>query len=413
MSRKSLKNFRRNRACRLCRSKNLSKVIDLGKTPLANSFNKSKNKKELMVPLAVDFCKSCYHLQLTHIVNSKKMFDNYLYVTGTSNVTINHFKSYSKDLKRIFKFQKKVKIIDIASNDGTFLNNFKSKKFEAFGIDPAKNLNNNIKNKKLNILTGYFSNKKGDEINKKYGKFDVITANNVFAHVDNLIDFSKGIKKIIKKNGVFVFEVSYLIDVLKKNTFDTIYHEHMSFHSLLPLEKFFNKLEMKIFDFKRSDVQGGSIRFYVCNKNSRYNINKKINVLKENEIKNYKVNKIKTYKKMQKNILIKKLRVKNDILSKIKKGNRLIGYGAAAKTTTLLNFFGINKKHFQFIVDDNPLKQNRFTPGTKIPIKNSKFIYTQKVDYIYILSWNFSKSIIDRHKNFLKKGKRFINIHKI
>ena len=187
----------------------------------------------------------------------------------------------------------------------------------------------------------------------------------------------------------------------------------MSFHSFLPLEKFFNKLGMRIFNFKLLDVQGGSIRLYVCNENSKYIKNEKINSLKKNELEIYNIDKIKTYRKLQKNILLKKNRVNRDISEKLKKGKNLVGYGAAAKTTTLLNFFEINNNHFKFVVDDNPLKQNRFTPGTKIPIRSSDYIYKENVDYIYILSWNFSKSIMQRHRNFIKKGKKFINIHKI
>lgn len=160
MQKKYLKYYKKNYLCRLCRSKRLKKVIDLGKTPLANSFSYSKNKKQFLVPLGVDFCKKCYHLQLTHIADAKKMFNNYLYVSGTSKVTIDHFKLYSEELKKIFLKKNKVKVLDIASNDGTFLKNFKSKKFDVYGIDPARNLNKTISDNKLKIMTGFFSKKK-------------------------------------------------------------------------------------------------------------------------------------------------------------------------------------------------------------------------------------------------------------
>ncbi len=219
-------------------------------------------------------------------------------------------------------------------------------------------------------------------------------------------------KNILSKEGIFVLEVSYLIDVLKKNTFDTIYHEHMSFHSYYSLNKFFRNLGMRIFNFKLSKVQGGSIRLYICHQNSKYKNDPKLSHLQNHEISNLKINKIKTYRDMQKKILEMKYRIQKNINSNINEGKVLVGYGAAAKTTTLLNFFKINNKHFQFIVDDNPLKQNRFTPGTNIPIKSPKFIYENKVDYIYILSWNFYKSIISKHKKLLKQGKKFINLYR-
>jgi SAM-dependent methyltransferase len=413
MLKKFLSNYKKNYRCRLCEDSRLTKVIDLGKTPLANSFSSIIKKKELLVPLGVDLCESCFHLQLTHIANPKKMFENYLYVSGTSRVTRNHFKSYSENLKKIFKKNKKIKILDIASNDGTFLKNFKSKKFDCYGIDPAKNLNKDISNKNIKIMTGFFSEKKSSEIKSNYGDYDIITANNVFAHVDNLIDFSKGVKNILNKDGIFVFEVSYLIEVIKRNTFDTIYHEHMSFHSYYPLEFFFKKLDMRVYDYKFTKVQGGSIRFYVCHKNGKFKKNKNLDTLKLIELKNFKINKSQTYKKMQGIIYKKKNRIKKMISQLISQKKTLIGYGAAAKTTTLLNYFGITYKHFKFIVDDNPLKQNKFTPGTKIPIKSSYNIYKANVDYIFLLSWNFSKSIIQKHKKFIKKGGVFIDIHSI
>ena len=413
MLKKSSSNFKKNYYCRLCEAKNLTKALDLGKTPLANSFSSTIKKNELLVPLGVDFCNNCFHLQLTHIVNPKKMFENYLYVSGTSNITRAHFKLYSENLKKIFKNKPKTKILDIASNDGTFLKNFEPKNFDVYGIDPAKNLNKDIKEKNLKIMTGFFSEKKSIEIKKNCGVFDIVTANNVFAHVDNLIDFSKGVKNILDKNGVFVFEVSYLIEVLKKNTFDTIYHEHMSFHSYYPLEAFFKKLGMRIYDYKLTEVQGGSIRFYVCHKNGKYKKNKKLNVLKSVELKKFRINKLQTYKKMQSVILKKKDRIKKLISKLIHEKKFLIGYGAAAKTTTLLNYFGITNKHFKFIVDDNPLKQGKITPGTKIPIKSSESIYKKNIDYIFLLSWNFSKSIILKHKKFVNKGGIFVDIHSI
>lgn len=201
--------------CRLCSSKKIKKVFDLGNTPLANSYLKKKLSVKLKkYPLGLNLCNKCGHLQLTHSIKPEKMFSNYLYKTNTSYKNFIHFKNYAYEIKKNYK--KSGKILDIASNDGTFLKNFKSKKFDCYGIDPAKNLNKNINNKNMKIMTGFFSEKKSTEIKSKFGDYDIITANNVFAHVDNLIDFSKGVKNILNKDGIFVFEVSYLIEVLKK-----------------------------------------------------------------------------------------------------------------------------------------------------------------------------------------------------
>jgi 2-polyprenyl-3-methyl-5-hydroxy-6-metoxy-1,4-benzoquinol methylase len=398
--------------CRLCYKKNLIPVIDLKKTPLANSFSSKIKKKELTVPLKAYFCKNCFHLQLLHIVNPNLLFNNYLYVTGTSAVTVKHFKKYSKEVKKFFlSFSGRKKILDIASNDGTFLKNFAERDIECYGIDPAKNLNLKISDKKIKTITGFFNSKFSKKIKKKIGKFDVITANNVFAHVDNLNDFTKGVKNLLKENGVFIFEVSYLLDVLKKNAFDTIYHEHLSFHSYYSLINFFKKENLRIFNVKRIQVQGGSMRFYVCNIKAKYKNSKYLKKILYLELNKFKINKIATYNKFQKNIDNIKIKV-NHKIDKLKKLGKIIGgYGAAAKTTTLLNYFDIDYKKLDFIVDDNPLKQNLYTPGTGIKIVRSNYIYKNKIDYIFVLSWNYYHSIKLLHKKFISQGGQILKIY--
>ena len=288
--------------CRLCFSKNLVKVIDLKKSPLANNL---KDKIKLSInqkkyPLSTLFCKNCFHLQLSHIVKAKILFNNYFYLTGTSSATHLHFEQYYRAIKKRLKKNQK-KILEIASNDGTFLKKF-DKTFEKFGVDPAKNLKSFYNNQDIKFFNNFFSNKISKKIKKKYGSFDVITANNVCAHIDEFHDFINGIKNILSLEGFFVFEVSYLKEVLKKKTFDTIYHEHLDYHSLTPLKSFFENLQLKIFDVEFSKVQGGSIRVYVCHKTSYRNEDVKIkkNINKE---KILGMHKISTYFNFQKKII--------------------------------------------------------------------------------------------------------------
>ena len=191
-----------------------------------------------------------------------------MYVSGTSPVLKKHFENYFKKIKKIKKINKKRdKILDIACNDGTFLNFFKKDKFDnVVGIEPAKNLRHLNKKKNIDINTDFFNYKNSFKFKKKYKSFKIITANNVFAHVPDLKDFALGIKNILSKDGLFIFEVSYLLDVLKKLTFDTIYHEHMSYHSLKPLINFFNSINLEVIDFDLVEAQGGSIRVFVAHK---------------------------------------------------------------------------------------------------------------------------------------------------
>tara|TARA_B100001248_G_C27381046_1_gene456964 strand:+ start:896 stop:2143 length:1248 start_codon:yes stop_codon:yes gene_type:complete len=410
------KDYRKQIKCRLCEKSNLLNVINLGITPLANSFLKKKQlkKKEEKYPLKVNFCKHCHHLQLSHIVDPKKMFDNYLYLTNTSKQNRDHFKKYAIDIQKKIKSKKKIPILDIASNDGTFLSYFNKNKFLRLGIDPAKNLSKFARKMGIKQLIMYFNYKNSYKIKKIFGKFKIITANHVCAHVDNLNDFFKGVKNLLDIDGIFVFEVSYLGSVIQKKTFDTIYHEHADYHSLKPLIKFVKKYELEIFDFKKVKSQGGSIRIFVSHKNSltinKNKINKQI-LIEKNELNLFKIQK---YRNFSKQIELVKLNL-NKLLNKLKKrGKNIVGYGAAAKTTTLLNYFDIDKKKINFIVDDNRLKQNKYTPGTHIPIKSSDSIYKNNIDYIIILAWNYSSHIMKIHKQFKKnKGKFIIPFPKI
>jgi 2-polyprenyl-3-methyl-5-hydroxy-6-metoxy-1,4-benzoquinol methylase len=408
--------YKYQKKCRLCDNKHLSTVIDLNKTPLANSFLKKKElkKKEKYYPLKVNFCKKCFHLQLSHIVNAKNMFDDYLYLTNTSRQNVDHFKSYAKKIKKIMNTKEKLSILDIASNDGTFLKFFNKKKYNRLGIDPAKNLSKFTKKLGISQLQMYFTFDNSKIIKKRFKRFNIITANHVCAHVSDLIDFFKGVKNLLDINGIFVFEISYLGSVIKKKIFDTIYHEHADYHALKPLIQFVKRFGLEIFDFEIVKAQGGSLRVYTCNAGSKKINKEKIKkqiFFEKNILKLFQPS---TYRKFEKEIIKVKDKL-NIILNKLKKDKKKVaGYGAAAKTTTLLNYFNINKNTINFIVDDNPLKQNRYSPGTHIPIKSSNEIYKKKPDYIIILAWNYASHIINLHKKFKKiKGKFIIPFPKI
>ncbi len=394
--------------CRLCKSKNLTKVFDLGSTPLANSYcSKIKSLKLKKYPLALNLCKNCGHLQLSVSVDPKKMFQNYLYKTNTSKKNYDHFKKYYLKVSKLFK-KKNIKVLDIASNDGTFLNFFCSKKCIKVGIDPARNLQTFAKRKGINQICDFFTFKSSFYLKKKFTSFDLITANHVCAHVSNLEDFFKGVSNIINEKGYFVFEVSYRGSVIKKNTFDTIYHEHHDYHALKPLNKFISKFGFKLINFDILEAQGGSIRLY-CTKNK----NIKLNTGKINKQINYEINKIKlfdtsTYKLFKGRVDKAKEKFKKIIENLLKRKLIVIGYGAAAKTTTFMSYFNINEKQIKYIYDDNELKQNLYMPGKNIKIINKKKLLSTNVNVLVILAWNYADFIIKKNITFKKKGGKFL-----
>ena len=394
------------KCCRLCGNKDIIRVFNLGYTPLANSYsNKNVSSKLKKYPLGLNLCNSCGHLQLSHSVKPEKMFSNYLYKTNTSYKNFLHFKNYANKIKKKFS-RKGDKILDIASNDGTFLNFFNKKKFFRVGIDPAKNLKKLTTNRGIIQIDDFFTEKTSFKIKKKYQKFDIITANHVCAHVENLNDFFRGVKNLLKDDGIFIFEVSYRGSVLKKNTFDTIYHEHLDYHALSPISKFIKKFNLKLFDFEITEAQGGSLRVYVS-KNLRIRNKKKIKnqLIKEKKI--YKLFNINTYKIFREKINNCKVQLQRILKDFDEKNYNIAGYGAAAKTTTLLNYFNLNKhKTIKFIFDDNKLKQGLYLPGTQIKILDPRYLFRRNLDILIIFAWNYSDIIIKNiKKNNLKKRK--------
>ena len=393
------------KCCRLCGNKDIIRVFNLGYTPLANSYsNKNVSSKLKKYPLGLNLCNGCGHLQLSHSVKPEKMFSNYLYKTNTSYKNFLHFKNYANKIKKKFS-RKGGKILDIASNDGTFLNFFNKKKFFRVGIDPAKNLKKLTTNRGIIQIDDFFTEKTSFKIKKKYQKFDIITANHVCAHVENLNDFFRGVKNLLKDDGIFIFEVSYRGSVLKKNTFDTIYHEHLDYHALSPISKFIKKFNLKLFDFEITEAQGGSLRVYVS-KNLRIRNKKKIKnqLIKEKKI--YKLFNINTYKIFREKINNCKVQLQRILKDFDKKNYNIAGYGAAAKTTTLLNYFNLNKnKTIKFIFDDNKLKQGLYLPGTQIKILDPRYLFRENLDILIIFAWNYSDIIIKNIKKKLKKKK--------
>jgi SAM-dependent methyltransferase len=399
------RNLIKKKECVLCRSKKLKKVLDFKKTPLANSYVKSTQIKEKYYPLICVLCINCKHLQLQYLVNPKILFTDYMYVSGTSPVLVKHFENYFQKIKKSLKLDKKKdKILDIACNDGTFLNFFKKDKFKnVVGIEPAINLKNLNKEKKIDINTDFFNYKNSFHFKKKYKEFKVITANNVFAHVPDLKNFALGVKNILASDGLFIFEVSYLKNVLEKLTFDTIYHEHMSYHSLRPLLKFFKSIDLEVVDFDLVQAQGGSIRVYVGHKNSNINeakIKKQIKIEKK-----FGLFSTKKYLEYFKKIESQKNKIKILIKKNMDNNKLFVGYGAPAKVTTFCYFFELGKKEINYIVDDNDLKQGKYTPGKNIKIINFNDLKYCDFDFIIILAWNFADPIIKKLRKNIKNKK--------
>lgn len=394
----------------MCKGNRLKKVISLSPTPLANAFLdiRGLKKKESFFPLEVNFCLDCGQLQLTHVVSPNLLFKNYVYVSSTSSVFMAHFEEYAGDLIKRFKLNKKSLVVDIGSNDGILLKPLKKTGVSVLGVDPAVAIAKQATNSGIKTLPHFLNIKLAKSIVKKFGQSDVVTANNAFAHIHNLDEIVESVKILTKEDGVFVIEFPYLVNFLQKNLFDTIYHEHLSYLSIHPLVAIFKRLGMEIFDIKKVDSHGGSLRVYIQKKlGGAYEVEKTVSDYIKNE-ERLGLDKIETYLKFAGKIEKNKKKL-TDLLKKLTARKKIIvGYGAPAKGNTLLNYFRIGSKILDYIVDDSKFKQGLYTPGTHILVVSSDKIAETNPDYILILAWNFADSIMKKLKDYKKRGGFFI-----
>ena len=388
--------------CRSCGNTNLKRVVSLGYQPLANNLLRRVNEQCELYPLEVNYCEKCHNCQLSVAIDPKKMFSNYLYTSSTSKVFRGHFinaaKKYIKDLKLN---KKNSYVIDIGSNDGVALKPFKDLGFKSLlGVEPAKNLAKLANKNKIKTFNGFLEKKNLKKIKKNA---DLILASNVFAHSDKLKEMAECMLQLISKKGVIIIEVQYLMNTLKDLTFDNIYHEHYNYWSLTSLINFFNQFDATIYKSEKVDTHGGSIRIYV-KKNKKIKVESSVKKMLNEETK-FGIKKFKTYQEFGNKVYQIRKNVRKNIKKLRDKNNLIIGYGAPAKATTALNFFGISKE-IDFIVEDNKLKHEKFIPGVKIPIKNKSYI-KDKNNTLVVLAWNFFKDIKKNNDNL---SDNFINI---
>ncbi len=392
--------------CRVCGG-GLNHYLSLGLSPLANNLNTKKNVLNDLYPLDLNFCKKCSNSQLSIVVPPEKMFTNYLYMSSTSEKFRKHFYEIANELKHDFNLNQKTLVIDIGSNDGIFLNPLKNLGINAIGIEPARNLAKIANLKGFNTIPEYFDEKTVKKIEKNYGKAKLITAFNVFAHNDDLKGILKNVQNLLNQDGEFIFEIQYLLKTIKDLTFDNIYHEHVNYWCLLSILNFFEDSELKVYKVREVDTHGGSLRVYTS-KNKNKKVDKSVKKYVELEKKN-KLDKIETYKKFAKKVEQVKSQSLQTINDIVEDGKIIVGYGAPAKATTLLNYFGINEKHFKHVIDDSKVKHNKYIPGVNIKIisKNSRII--KHIDYVFVLAWNFFDEIVEKNKEQFPKSK-FIKI---
>jgi methylation protein EvaC len=405
---KPIGEYRSYDTCRLCFSKLLFSVIDLGDVPLAGGFIKSEKtfSQEKSYPLELSFCQNCFLLQSTNVIDKDTLFQNYFYHSSAIKTLTDHFAATAKEL---VDQKKNIFAVEIGCNDGTFVQELLKNNVRVLGVDPATNIVKPLIKKGMPLINDYFTNGLAVKVAKKHGKADLIFSSNVLAHIEDMRDVVKGIKTLLKPNGRLVFEVHYLKNVLKELQYDMIYHEHQYYYSLMTLKKFFSMYDMEIYDVKPISIHAGSMRYYAQHKKTGKNsISKNVPKLFTEE-KKLKFDKVQTYLSYAKKIK----KTKADLLKlvhKLKKEKKTIaGYGASGRGTILMNYCGLDDQILDYVIDDASAKQGAYTPGTHLKIISSDILQSKKrPDYIVLFAWSFFKEIAVKNKNYLKNGGKFI-----
>ncbi len=390
----------KKKVCRLCNSKKLKKIYSFKKNPIGDDYTKLPTKNKLF-NLDLNRCLKCKFVQLSNVIDPKKVYGEYLYVTKTSLGLQNHFYNLGKKLIRQKIVNQNSKILEIGSNDGTLLEFFHKKSSLIIGVDPAAHLfqNNNIKN-----IKGLFSYELSQKILKRYGNFDTIIANNVIANIDNLKDIFKGIDEILSKDGHLIIETFALYGILKNNLIDNIYHEHLSYFSIKTFQKFAKNYDLSLKSVEFLKVKGGSLRLIFQKKKIIKNRNVEKIINKENIILK---NVDKKFKNLQKLNFDNKIKINKIIDKCLSKGLKIFGFGASVGTTTLVYDFELDKK-IEYIFDNEKKRFNLYMPGTNIKVLNPNYLKKINVDYIIIFAWRYAKQILLRNKKLFSKKTKFV-----
>ena len=405
-----MKLSKNNQKCQFSNKKDLKLIISLGYLPPVNEFLKinSINSQSIFFPTDLVYSQSSKLVQLSTIVNKSIVFPkSYPYTSSTTKILRDNFAELSNECEKLINFNSKDLIVDIGSNDGNLLSNFK--KIRRLGVTP-ENIGKLAIKKGIPTLLKYFDRNTANLIQKKYGKAKIITATNVFAHIDNITELMKNVLKVLKNDGVFVTESHYLMPLIKDLQYDTIYHEHLRYYSLTSLKNIFDKFKLEIIHAKEIPTHGGSIRVYVAKKNNY----KKSKLIKRILNKEKKLLNKKKFLEFRDRVVASKLQLLT-VIKKIKDKKKLIyGVGAPSRATTLVNYTGLTKEIIDCICEvKNSYKVGHYMPGTNIPVVSEDIIFKKKPDYLLMLSWHISKDLIKIFKKKGYKGKFIIPLPKV
>ena len=394
--------------CRICSSRDLVPFLDFGLMPLAGGFIKPEEiVHEKTYPLNVVFCRHCKEVQILETIPADVLFKDYRFVASTTLTLSRHFAAYAKEMTERF-LNKDSLVIEFGSNDGVLLKPFTDLGVKAVGVEPATNIAKLAMAKGCTVINDFFNTSSAERIREQYGFADMVCANNVFAHIDDMHEPMRAITRTLKPGGIFVFEVHYLLSLIEALQFDMIYHEHMMHHSLMALKYLMELYQMEIFDAKRVATHAGSIRVYAQKKGTgQYPVTPEVNRLMTQEKKSG-LDREETFLKFGKDVYQKRDELKNLIMGLIAQGKRVAGYGASGRASVHLNFCKFDTSIIPYVTDASSERQGRVIPGMHNPIVPADRILSDRPDYALLFAYNYFEEVMGKEQEFIRGGGRFI-----
>jgi SAM-dependent methyltransferase len=403
-----LQNYYHRDTCRLCDSADVSLVLKMAPCPPVDAYVEKIElaRQQERFPMDLYLCHACGHAQLLDVVAPELLFGNYIYTTASSPGLVDYFREYADSVVSRLRPAPGALCVDIGSNDGTLLSFFKARDLRVLGIDPAEEIAREATERGIETIPAFFDRNVVSRLKAAKGPAKIITANNVFAHSDNLASMADGIRDFLAPDGVFICDVSYILDMVQNMIFDFIYHEHLSHHAVKPLERFFRKHGLHLFDVEHTPSKGGTLRCFVQLEGGPLPQQPGVEsaIVREEERRLFSSS---TYEAWGRRIASVGEQLGAMLDKSAALGRRLVGYGASATGTVLLYHFDLGKR-LQAIIDDNPRRQGRFSPGHGIPIVSSQILEGDEPTDVVVLAWRFAEMITQRNQEFLRKGGRLI-----
>ncbi len=394
--------------CRLCDSARVVLAVPYPPTPIADAYlgTAEASLAQASYPLDLYLCEDCGHVQLLDVVDPTELFGHYTYETSVSLGLVAHFQAYAAEVAALAGWRRPAQIMEIGSNDGTLLRAFQGAGHRVLGVDPAARIAEKATAAGIPTVAAFFTRELALRLRAEYGPADLVTANNVFAHCDALADMAEGIAELLAPDGLFTFEVSYLPDILQRRLFDTVYHEHLCYHAITPMDRFFRAHGLELVDVLAIPTKGGSFRGVVQRAGGPRTAAPTVAARMAAEAE-AGIGKLETYRRFSDELQGLRSELRSLLAGYRARGLRLAGYGASATVTTLMHYFGLHE-FLDFLVDDNPKKQGTFAPGSGLPVLSPDQLLARRPGAVVILAWNYAEAILGRHSAYRDQGGAFI-----